>query len=431
MDRATARFKRVLLGRHDVARVAAMRSIPPDFQSRLSALPIVTECLEDLVDDPVLRRAQERGLTDLPDGIAAMIDFVGTIDRPEATESLVALLDCGHLSWALASTATLGKHQHHAAVEPLASMTDSDFFRDNYGYRYTLARSLKDMEHPGAWEALAKLYDQVGGQLAHRLRQEFSDVTVDQFLGDQQRFQQWRGLVGLSPAKEVVQAAALTNAPDNKAADNEAPDQANPSRLTGEMKLQPSVDAASYLKEERHLGRSKYYGIDIYAQRMLFIIDRSGSMNTQVGSRTRLQRAKRELITALDGLDEACEFGILVFDRNVRAWREELVPATESNKREAIQFVQYLSAGSSTNTHAALCRGLNFDAQMEAIFLLTDGKPTYGQLVQPAAILTDVLRRNESRHVTVNTIAIAVEPLMQGFLRNLAEPSGGEFRVVN
>ncbi|QDV46986.1 von Willebrand factor type A domain protein [Stieleria neptunia] len=423
-DRNEARFRRLLTGRHDEARVAALRSVPSDFQSRLYALPIVADALETLCEDARFDRAMKQGQPELPGGVRLMIDFIGTIDRPEATASLVDLLDCGRLTWAMASIQTLCKHQHHTAIEDVIGLIDSEAFEASYGFRFTLARGLTEMKHPDAWEGLAKLFERVDGQLAHRLDQEFQRVTSEDFEGDEERFQAWRGLVGLTPAAKSPSPDALDKAAEILRQDGK-PELPLPQR----MGLQPAKSAASYAREKR-LKPSHYYGINIYAKRLLFVIDRSGSMKTVVGGHARIQRAKMELITAINGLDEQCQFGILVFDNDVRAWREELVEANETNKRNAIRFVEYLSAGRSTNTYAALRRSLNFDPQLEAVFLLTDGEPTYGQVVNPSAILLDILRRNEVHNVTINTIAIAVEPLMATFLRNLSEPSNGEFREV-
>ena len=153
-------------------------------------------------------------------------------------------------------------------------------------------------------------------------------------------------------------------------------------------------------------------------------------MKHVVYGRTRLERAQGELIAAVNGLDEQVEFGILVFDEQVRAWRDNLVEATDENKRSAIRFVERLAAGSSTNTYAALRKSLDFDPQLEAIFILTDGKPTTGQIVDHPTILMDILRRNEVNNITINAIAVAVEPLMATFLQNLTEPSNGEFKEV-
>ncbi|QEG02499.1 von Willebrand factor type A domain protein [Stieleria maiorica] len=423
-DRNEARFRRLLIGRHDQARVAALQSIPSDFQSRLYALPIIINALETLRKDGRFDRAEQLGQPELPGGVRMMIDFVGTIDRPEATQGLVELLPCERVTWAMAAIGTLSKNQHHAAIDDLIGLIESEHFENSYGFRFTLARGLKQMNHPDAWEGLAKLFDRVDGQLAHRLDQEFQDITEDDFGGDAKRFQAWRGLVGLSAENDSPEPDGLAKANAILSQDGKSS-----MPLPERMGLQPSKSAASYAREKR-LKPSHYYGIDIFAKRLLFVIDRSGSMRTVVGGRARIQRAKMELITAINGLDEQCEFGILVFDNEVRAWREDLVQATEENKRNATRFVEYLSAGRSTNTYAALRQSLSFDPQLEAVFLLTDGEPTAGQIVNPSAILLDILRRNEVHNVTINTIAIAVEPLMATFLRNLSEPSNGEFREV-
>lgn len=431
-NREEARFLRVLLGRHDAARVAAIQSIPRDFQSRQTALPVLIDALEKLADDPRFQRADARDQPDLPGGVRMMIEFIGTFDQARSTECLVSLLDCERQSWVMATVQTLCKHQHHAALEDVVAMIDSDFFRDSYGFRFILARGLKNMKHPQAWEALAVLYDRVDGQLAHRLREEFGTVTADDFDGDAERFTLWRGAVGLTPGEQ-------TDAGDDalaKAADILAGDAAVGGGAVGGMTLPkksgllPSSSAASYSRE-KHLKPSHYYGIEIYAKRVLFVLDRSGSMDTVIAGKTRMQRAKRELITAIEGLDQQCEFSVLVFDSDVRAWRDELVLATDANKQSAARFVEYLSAGSTTNTYAALRRSLEFDDQLEAVFLLTDGEPTTGMVVQPPVILLDILRRNEVQNLTINTIAIAVDPLMASFLRKLAEPSHGEYREVD
>jgi Mg-chelatase subunit ChlD len=427
LDRNEIRFQRFLVGRHDSARLQAIRSVPRDFQSRMAALPIVVEALKTLSTDPIFDRAAKQGQPDLPDGVRVMIEFVGTVDRPEATESLIDLLGCGRPSWALASIQTLCKFQHQRAVEALVELMDSDLFESSYGFRFTLARGLTEMKHPDAWDALAKLSERTDGQLAHRLDQEFRKVTEDDFGGDVARFETWRKSIGLNPDPQAEQKDALSTAAVVLGAGDTTGNADLP--LPKRVGLQPSQSAASYSRQRR-LAPSNYYGIQIYAKRLVFVIDRSGSMRDIVAGQSRIQRAKRELITAISGLDEACEFGILVFDREVRVWRDHLVQATDSNKRNAIRFVEYLAAGSTTNTYAALRQALEFDDQLEAVFLLTDGEPTTGRIVNPSAILLDILRRNETHNVTINTIAIAVEPLMKTFLQNLAEPSEGEFREV-
>jgi hypothetical protein len=71
---------------------------------------------------------------------------------------------------------------------------------------------------------------------------------------------------------------------------------------------------------------------------------------------------------------------------------------------------------------------LEFDDQLEAVFLLTDGKPTIGEIVSKPAIVADILHRNRFRHLNFNTIGIAVDGSTKSFLQQLAKESNGEFR---
>ena len=69
-------------------------------------------------------------------------------------------------------------------------------------------------------------------------------------------------------------------------------------------------------------GTSMYYGLSIYAQKLVFIIDISSSM---IGPR--LAAAKRELLQAVDGLTEDTQFSIVAFNSMVHPWQRQLVPA--------------------------------------------------------------------------------------------------------
>ncbi len=423
IDRETARIRRILVGRNDVARIAVLNSIASDSQGRRNALPVISDALLTLNKDGHFLKLEKQGLPALPGGVLMMIQCVGSVENEDATQLLVDLLDSNHLTWAMASMQTLGKHQHHSAIDDIHALHTSDRFENHYGFRFTLARSLKMMNHPDAWEALADLFPLLDGQLAHLLDEEFRSVTVEDFRDDAERFASWQNSLGLNetadgPPDALARAIAILN-------DDAPEDLPMPKR----MSLQQAPSSVSY-RQRVKLKPSHYYGIEIYAKRLVFIIDRSDSMNDLVYGQTRIAKAKRELIGALEGLDEQVDFGIIVFDENVRVWREELVPADKENKLSAIRFVERLSAGSTTNTYGALRRSLSFDPQLEAIFLLTDGNPTSGIVTNKSAILLDILRRNEISNITINTIAIAVDPLTASFLQNLSEPSNGEFKHV-
>ena len=190
-----------------------------------------------------------------------------------------------------------------------------------------------------------------------------------------------------------------------------------------------SADSAEpeSLKRMR-LKAPEYYGIKIHSKRLLFILDNSGSMKDPWYGQTRLERAKAELIKAIRELSGDVEFGIVAFHTRVYQWQAGLVEATESNKDRAIEFVRSLGYGDRTNTYGALRRALDYDEDLEAVYLLTDGKPTIGELVSHQAILSDILHRNRFRHLNLNTLGFAVDGFTREFLKKLAMESGGEFR---
>lgn len=162
----------------------------------------------------------------------------------------------------------------------------------------------------------------------------------------------------------------------------------------------------------------------------MFIIDNSGSMRDYWGGATRLERAKAELIHAIEDLPADAKFSIVSFHTTVNPWRNELLEASEENKREAIQFVRRLGYGVKTNTYGALRQSLEFDDELEAVFLLTDGKPTVGKIIPTRGIVSDIMHRNRFRHLNFNTIGIGVQGPTEDFLRTLAELTGGEFRTA-
>ncbi len=123
-----------------------------------------------------------------------------------------------------------------------------------------------------------------------------------------------------------------------------------------------------------------YYGLPIYATRMVFIMDTSRSM---LGFR--LMAAKRELSAAIDALRPNDQFTVLVFDSNVRMWQKKLVVADATNKKKAIQFVNKQDTNLQTASFDALEAALGFDA--EAIFFLTDGAPFGGKVAAPPEIV--------------------------------------------
>ncbi|MAI73720.1 MAG: hypothetical protein CMM01_22870 [Rhodopirellula sp.] len=331
-----------------------------------------------------------------------LLYLIGGLHEPEVESFLISRLDSPLAGIRLLSTDVLGQFQFHGAIDALKEEISRPEYKEMYGYRFNLLRAFTRMNHPDAVEFLTKIHPTLDGQLQHLIGTALESVTVSDFLGDEERFRVW--LERNEPAQET------------KAADEQ------------EKIVFKTAGYESESMNRIKFAKQQYYGIDIHAQRMMFIIDHSGSMEDYWAGMSRLARAKLELIKVIRELPEETEFAIMFYATSVRVWRKTLVHANEKNKLEAIAFVRRLGYGDRTNTYGALRQSLTFDQDLETVFLLTDGRPTIGETVDPEKILVDILGRNRFRHLNFNTIGIAVNPRTESFLKHLAEGSGGEYR---
>ena len=184
---------------------------------------------------------------------------------------------------------------------------------------------------------------------------------------------------------------------------------------------------------------TQYYGLPLYARRMVFVIDVSMSMRAPAAGMpgqgigiSRIEAAKRELIAAINALENNVSFSIVAFHRDATLFKKDLVEATDSNKADAIRFVEGARLELGTSTYDALLAAFKYDA--EAIYLLTDGAPASGTIVNPLAIVNAITAQNRSRRESIYTIGVGVGPpgsVFEVFLKALAEQNYGLFRRVD
>ncbi|XP_077058966.1 inter-alpha-trypsin inhibitor heavy chain H3-like [Siphateles boraxobius] len=113
---------------------------------------------------------------------------------------------------------------------------------------------------------------------------------------------------------------------------------------------------------------------------VVFIIDRSGSMNGRKMEQTRLA-----LLKILSDLDEDDHFGLITFDSEVDTWKNELLKATKENLETAKSFVKEIRDRGATDINAAVLAGVDMinrhprEGTASILILLTDGDPTSGE----------------------------------------------------
>ena len=168
-----------------------------------------------------------------------------------------------------------------------------------------------------------------------------------------------------------------------------------------------------------------FFGIDIQGTRVVFIIDVSLSMielypvaGTSAGGRrarraSKLDVAKRELNAAIDGLPPEAQFNIVVFYDAVKTWKKTLQAATLANKKSAARYIKKLKGRPATNVWGGLQTGLSirslvygarYDSTVDEIFVLSDGWPTSGEILDPGEILITINESNRFSKVRINTI---------------------------
>lgn len=183
---------------------------------------------------------------------------------------------------------------------------------------------------------------------------------------------------------------------------------------------------------------ASFFGVPVISSRVLFIIDVSGSMGAAHVVRgvdyetgmtgTRLTAAKTQLLRALDALPNGDRFNLMFFHTTFELWSDGMAKLSDSSRRSARGFVEEQEPRGGTALYDALERVfLDFDLDIDTVYVLSDGQPGGGTEDRPERIREAVTEWNLLRHITIHSISIGGSI---DLLRQLAEDSGGEFREV-
>ena len=110
---------------------------------------------------------------------------------------------------------------------------------------------------------------------------------------------------------------------------------------------------------------------------VVFVIDRSGSMAGR-----KMEQAKAALTFVLDNLGDEDLFNVVAYDDRVETFEPELQRYGADSRRAALDYVDGLRSGGSTNIDGALTEALGLladDRRPAYVLFLTDGLPTAGE----------------------------------------------------
>lgn len=152
---------------------------------------------------------------------------------------------------------------------------------------------------------------------------------------------------------------------------------------------------------------------------------------------SRFRRAQREFVQFIESLTPRTKFALVVYGNRARAWpeAEQLVPASEQNKRQAIQFVQGLQWEPATVTDEALEKAFSI-AGADTIYLFSDGIPERqkngkNEDIPQDEVIAKAQELNLTRKLRLHCYGFATaSSSVRGFLRRLAEANDGEYKDI-
>lgn len=296
----------------------------------------------------------------------------------------------------------LGETQDDAdAVKQIGVIAHMPLFEKDFAVRRASVQSLTHHRSPAAIESAIGLLERATGEVRADILRYLAKVSGKSWTERKDWMEWWQANQGKIDLPAAPPVAAAPAAP------------ADPPGTSGSTSLFQQAKA--------------FYDIPLLANRIVFVIDTSRSMQG-----IRIVRAKEQLIKAVSELAPEVEFNVVAFSGSVKTWQKKLVFASAKNKQDARRFVELLPLGSHTASYDALEVGLKFDT--EAIYFLTDGMPNSGRIRAPADIVNAISGENRFRRVSFHAIGVGVGPvggLFDTFLRTLAAQNYGEYRRVD
>ncbi|KAM7006172.1 inter-alpha-trypsin inhibitor heavy chain H3-like [Tautogolabrus adspersus] len=163
---------------------------------------------------------------------------------------------------------------------------------------------------------------------------------------------------------------------------------------------------------------------------VVFVIDRSGSMNGR-----KIEQTREAMLAILKDLHEEDHFAVILFGSTVEPWRGTLSKATAENVNEALAFVRKLQISGSTNFNDALLDSVKMlisdrkeqripERSIDMIIALTDGMPNSG----PGRILEN-MRPPMSGNISLFCLGFGND-VDYSFLDSLSKQNKGSARKI-
>jgi len=166
---------------------------------------------------------------------------------------------------------------------------------------------------------------------------------------------------------------------------------------------------------------ASFFGIPIDSDRVVFVIDVSGSMEAAARKgKTRRQLATAQLLAAAQSLPGKPRINVVLFSNKTTSWKKQL---TKLDPKGLARFLKKRKSGGGTFLYDGI-EAAFADREADTIVVLTDGEVTGGKITDENAIVDAVRALNRGGLVRLHAVAIGIESKL---LRRLAEDSDGRY----
>ena len=320
--------------------------------------------------------------------------------RDEDIQFLTKLTEAADVNVAFVAAASLAERKEPQLLPAIVSLAKRKEFTQSYGFRRCLVDAVAQVPDKAAVVFLIEMASKYDGQLRFETAQHLTRLTGQNFGGHTDQWTKWW--------KE--QAGSFQVSADRPAT------------------LAPNSRSVARLPWPEPL--PEFFGVPVYAKRVVFVIDRSASKRSSVDGVTRLDEAVKQLEKAVDALDRYAYFNVFAYNTDVLPFMSQLVQAEDSNKRASRNFAYRLTPEKKTASYDALYAGLMADGNLEAMYFLSDGEPTIGRIVDMPAIVESITTRNAMQRTSIFTLGIDARGAHEEFLQQLAKRNYGQFVMV-
>jgi len=194
----------------------------------------------------------------------------------------------------------------------------------------------------------------------------------------------------------------------------------------------------------RPYSEASFFGLRPWTDRVVFVIDRSGSMSYPFGpgadhspkdaESSRYEAAISQLVDFLEELGPLTKFDVVLFSNGAQRWRRELVPVTKENLRSVSSWAIAEDTGGGTQLRAgielsaSLKRGRPLDLEeleADTVIVLCDGDTDEGPDWVPGFL------QGVNDEARLRFHAVQIGGSGDGTLRALCEGSDGDYLRVD